>query len=108
MEAQSARGKHAERLLNDPLYIESFEAVEDILIGKWENPPPYKDPRTGASGIQTSPEIREALYQALVNLRKTREVLTNYVKTGESADEQMRKLIEQSDREKSGGARAVA
>ena len=39
LEAQVDRGVHAQRLLNDPLVVEAFEAVRASLVAAWEAAP---------------------------------------------------------------------
>ena len=67
------RGAAAQRLINDPLYIESFEKVEAAII-------------KGFSRENLLPEDLQALYFSLRLLKKLRGVLDGYVANGKVAE----------------------
>jgi hypothetical protein len=81
-----SRGQRAQRILEDPLYVESFDAVERSIVYAWSNPNPLPADKDGrAQGWLTSPEIRDDLYRTLVALRKARALLTKFMQDGDLA-----------------------
>lgn len=69
-EYEIARGERAQQLLTDPLLVESFEAVEQELMQRWQN-----SPVNDAVG-------REKLYLTLMCLRTAHRHLNTVLETG--------------------------
>ena len=66
-----AREAHAKRILQDALFIESFQAVEKEILDLWKT--------TGSNDV----DQREAFWLALRLLERLKGHITSVVQTGE-------------------------
>ena len=64
------REEKAQRLLNDPLFIEAFEVLKKDLMSRWEN--------SGSAEL----EARESIWLAMRLLDKIHSHLSSIVETG--------------------------
>jgi hypothetical protein len=71
------REEKAQRLLNDPLFIEAFEILKKDLMDRWEH--------SGSAEL----EARESIWLAMRLLDKVRGHLTSIIETG-----QMNKILD--------------
>lgn len=67
------RGQRAEVLLNDPLLVEAFEAIEKELLGSWLDAP------------EADVAKREHCWISMRLLRRVKAKLQNHVETGRLA-----------------------
>jgi hypothetical protein len=72
------REERAKRLLEDPIFVESFESLEKELMALWEN--------TGAQDV----DQRESFWLAMRLLVRIKAHITSIVETGHMA-----KIMEQ-------------
>lgn len=77
LEREQRRGEQARRLLEDPLMVEAFAAVEGSLRRQWE-----------ASGDGDA-AARERLWLMLKLLRRVQGLLTEALETGRLAEAQL-------------------
>ena len=77
LELEQRRGAQARRLLEEPLLVEAFAAVEDSLRRQWE----ASD--DGEAGL------RERLWLMLKLLRRVRALLIEVMETGHLAEAQL-------------------
>lgn len=77
LERELRRGEHARRLLEDPLLVEAFDAVETGLRSAW-----------AATGEAEERE-RERLWLMLRLLARVRGYITSVMETGKLADRQL-------------------
>jgi ribonuclease HI len=82
------KAAQAQRLLTDPLYVESFNALEAQLIQAWI----ASDPRD-ADG-------RERCWLAVHANRKQRDYFASFVNNGKMAQAQLDELAKQAERRK--------
>jgi ribonuclease HI len=82
------KSAQAQRLLTDPLYVESFNALEAQLIQAWI----ASDPRD-ADG-------RERCWLAVHANRKQRDYFASFVNNGKMAQAQLDELAKQAERRK--------
>lgn len=85
-ELEISRGEEAARLLANPLYVESFDAVEQELMEQWKNSPARDE-----AG-------REKLWLSLKLLHRTRAQLEQVMQTGHVARETLASKIGQAFR----------
>ena len=69
-EEDIARGIHAQQILDDPLVVEAFAALEAEYVKQWR--------------IAPSPEHREALWLLLQNLETFRGQFGAYIRQGQA------------------------
>ena len=82
------KAAQAQRLLTDPLYVESFNALEAQLIQAWI----ASDPR--------DTEGRERCFQAVHANRKQRDYFASIMDGGKMAQAQLDDLARQAERRK--------
>jgi len=75
-EEQIARANRAQAILDDPLVVETFAAVEAECVKRWRN---------GDEEGRSSPEMREAVWQLLKNMETFRGMFAAYIRTGKVA-----------------------
>ena len=73
------RGERAKVLLEDPLVVETFAAMEAAIIQRWRRDAPY-DPNE-----PTTPETRESLWLLLQTMEDFRTLFQAYIRTGQMA-----------------------
>ena len=84
----TAKAAQAHRLLTDPLYVESFNALEAQLIQAWI----ASDPR--------DTEGRERCWLAVHANRKQRDYFASFINDGKMAQAQLNELAKQAERMK--------
>jgi hypothetical protein len=84
----TAKAAQAQRLLTDPLYVESFNALEAQLIQAWI----ASDPR--------DTEGRERCWLAVHANRKQRDYFASFINDGKMAQAQLEELARQAERKK--------
>ena len=67
------RETHAKRLLEDPLFIETFDSVKKQLINEWLNTEPFDSDR------------RESLHQSVHLVDRLYAHITSVLETGQMA-----------------------
>ena len=82
------KAAQAQRLLTDPLYVESFNALEAQLIQAWI----ASDPR--------DTEGRERCWLAVHANRKQRDYFASFINDGKMARAQLDELARQAERKK--------
>jgi hypothetical protein len=75
---ESHRGDQAQAILDNPLFNESFEAVEQELMTRWKTDP------------SLAPEGRERVFLMVTLLGQVRQHLTMHMQTGRMAAEQLK------------------
>ena len=75
-EEQISRAHRAQAILDDPLVVETFAAVEAECVKRWRN---------GDEQGHSSPEMREAVWQLLKNMETFRGMFAAYIRTGKVA-----------------------
>jgi hypothetical protein len=82
------KAAQAQRLLTDPMYVESFKALEAQLIQAWI----ASDPR--------DVDGRERCFQAIHANRKQRDYFASFINDGKLAQAQLDELAQRAERKK--------
>ncbi len=86
--AEVSRAKEAELLLSNPLLAAALDAIESEVISQWEACP------------ARDKEGRELVWQLFKTSKKFRNLLLGHIETGKLASENLRRIEQESLRQR--------